>query len=84
MSYSDVVGHRSMLFDSTRNRAYARALEKVITPDTTVMDLGAGLGVHGLFAARLGAKKVYLVEPTAVIEMIHRTLSERSAQMFAR
>jgi protein arginine N-methyltransferase 1 len=69
MSYSDVVGHRSMLFDNTRNGAYARALKKVIGPDTTVMDLGAGLGVHGLFAARLGAKKVYLVEPTGVIEV---------------
>lgn len=69
MSYSDVVGHHSMLFDDNRNSAYARALEHLVTPATTLMDLGAGLGVHGLFAARLGAKKVYLVEPTAVIEV---------------
>jgi Arginine methyltransferase oligomerization subdomain/Methyltransferase domain len=69
MSYSDVLGHRSMLLDHTRNSAYARALEKVIGPETTVMDLGAGLGIHGLFAAQLGARKVYLVEPTAVIEV---------------
>ena len=47
MSYSDVVGHRSMVFDGIRNAAYTRALEKVVTPDTTVMDLGAGLGLQG-------------------------------------
>jgi hypothetical protein len=44
-----------MIFDGVRNGAYARALAKVITPNTTVMDLGAGLGVHGLMAAKLGA-----------------------------
>ncbi len=69
MSYKDVVGHRGMVFDGTRNAAYTSALKKVITPDTTVMDLGAGLGVLGLIAARLGAAKVYLVEPTVAVEV---------------
>ena len=35
-----------MVFDARRNQAYFRALEKVITPETMVMDLGAGLGVQ--------------------------------------
>jgi SAM-dependent methyltransferase len=69
MSYQDVVEHRGMVFDGKRNAAYTRAMKKVITSDTTVMDLGAGLGIHGLIAARLGAAKVYLVEPTAVLEV---------------
>lgn len=77
MSYQDVVGHRGMVFDGTRNAAYTRAMKKVITSDTTVMDLGAGLGIHGLIAARLGAAKVYLVEPTVALE-VARTVAEHN------
>lgn len=56
-----------MALDRVRNDVYARALERVITPDSVVLDLGAGLGIHGLMAARLGARRVYLVEPEDVI-----------------
>jgi SAM-dependent methyltransferase len=76
MSYANVVGHRSMVFDGTRNAAYTRALEKAVTPDTTVMDLGAGLGLHGLVAARLGAAKVYLVEPTVAVEVARKVAAD--------
>src|SRR5690606_17819269 len=69
MSYASVAGHRRMALDTNRNDAYARALAEVITPDTVVLDLGAGTGVHGLVAARLGARHVYLVEPEDVIAL---------------
>ncbi|MFT7221601.1 MAG: putative RNA methylase [Candidatus Azotimanducaceae bacterium] len=52
-----------MVLDEHRNGFYYSALKSVITPDSVVMDLGAGLGVLGLMAAKLGAAKVYLIEP---------------------
>ena len=76
MSYSCISDHRAMVFDTRRNQAYFRALEQVITPATTVMDLGAGLGVHGLNAARLGAARVLLVEPESVIEVARQIAAD--------
>ena len=69
MSYEDIESHRSMALDGVRNEAYARALTDLVGPDTVVLDLGAGLGIFGLLAAKLGAKRVYCVEPEDVIEV---------------
>lgn len=75
MSYSSVSSHRSMVFDDVRNAAYFEALRRVVTPSSVVLDLGAGLGVLGMMAARLGARRVFLVEPEDVIavasEIVH-------------
>ena len=67
MSYGTVPRQRSMALDTVRNDAYAAALRQVIRPDSVVLDLGAGTGVLGLMAARMGARRVYLVEPEDVI-----------------
>lgn len=47
--------------------AYAAALRRTVKPDSTVMDLGCGPGVFALLACKLGARKVYAVEPENVI-----------------
>jgi len=33
MSYSTVVGHRSMVFDATQNKAYLKAIKQAINSD---------------------------------------------------
>lgn len=56
-----------MLADATRMDAYAAALRQVIRPDSVVMDLGCGPGVFALLACKLGARRVYAVEPNNVV-----------------
>lgn len=69
MAYSQVSSHRHMVFDEHRNALYAQAIRKLVTPDSIVLDLGAGLGVLGLIAAAAGAKRVYLAEPEPVVQI---------------
>src|SRR5574338_341457 len=56
-----------MLADAPRMDAYASALRHAIKPDSVVMDLGCGPGVFALLACKLGARRVYAVEPNNVI-----------------
>lgn len=58
-----------MVFDEHRNILYAEAIRKLVTPDSVVLDLGAGLGIHGLLAAAAGARRVYLVEPEPIVQI---------------
>jgi SAM-dependent methyltransferase len=67
MSYLVVQGQHGMAFDDRRNQFYAEALKNVITPESVVLDIGCGLGIHGLLAAQLGAKRVYMVEPEDIV-----------------
>ena len=76
MSYLAVQGQQIMTLDYRRNQAYYEALKQVITPESVVLDLGAGLGILGMLAAQLGAKKVYLVEPEAIINVAKEIVSK--------
>lgn len=68
-NYDTVAGHRHMAGDARRNAAYSRAMSTLITPDTVVLDVGACTGVLGLEAARLGARRVYLVDSSPVVHL---------------
>ena len=69
----DIIGaevaawHFGCLDDIARNQAYEKALNNLVTPETIVLDVGAGCGVLSLFAARAGAKHVYAVEINPVM-----------------
>ena len=56
-----------MLADAPRMEAYAAALRETVNRDSVVMDLGCGPGVFALLACKLGARRVYAVEPDKVI-----------------
>ncbi len=56
-----------MLTDAIRMGAYASALRRVVKPDSVVMDLGCGPGVFALLACKLGARRVYAVEPESIV-----------------
>ena len=56
-----------MIADAPRTDAYVAALRQTVKPDSVVMDLGCGPGVFALLACKLGARRVYAVEPHNVI-----------------
>ena len=64
-----------MLADTPRMDAYAAALRQTIHPDSVVMDLGCGPGVFALLACKLGARRVYAVEPNNVIGLAREAAS---------
>lgn len=58
-----------MVTDPVRTRAFVTALTKAITPDSVILEIGTGTGFFALLACKLGAKKVYAVEPDNAIEV---------------
>jgi len=67
--------HRTLIADLARNEAFLAALKTVIKPgETIVADIGAGTGLLGIMAARLGAKRVYMYESEAVAEVAGRVV----------
>src|SRR5215510_3878443 len=67
--------HRTLLADRVRNAAFHAALQQVIVPGkTTVADIGAGTGLIGFLAAKLGAARVDLYESAEVAVLARRLL----------
>lgn len=58
-----------MLADAPRMDAYTAALRQAVNPDSVVLDLGCGPGVFALLACKLGARRVYAVEPDNMIDV---------------
>ena len=73
--------HRTLIADGVRNAAFFAALKAAIVPGmTTVADIGAGTGLLGLMASKLGAKAVYLYETAEVAGVAQRILKANKAR----
>lgn len=65
-----VVDYGSMASDGCRIDAYARAIARVVKPESCVLDIGAGTGILSLLAARAGARRVHAVETNPAIHLL--------------
>lgn len=77
MHFYDFVSYCGMLTDSARLDAYVGALTEIITPESVVLDLGAGTGVFSVISCELGARKVYAVEVNPLIKLVQETAAAR-------
>ena len=64
-----VAGYGRMIADRARVAAYTEALRRAVRPGCVVLDIGTGTGFFAMLACRLGARKVYAIEPDNVIQL---------------
>jgi protein arginine N-methyltransferase 1 len=64
-----VHGYGKMIADIHRMNAYVSALKQSVKPGSVVVDLGSGPGFFALLSCKLGAGRVYAIEPDGVIQI---------------
>ncbi len=67
--------HDTLVRDEVRNRAFYAALERSVTRDSCVLDIGAGVGIWAVAAAKLGAKRVVAIEMDELLVGMTRKLA---------
>ncbi len=67
-----VSDYGAMIADPVRMNAYALALARSVRPGDVVVDVGCGTGILSLIACKLGARRVYAIEPSPCIEFARR------------
>lgn len=75
-SYAHFGIHEEMLKDEVRTRSYMRAIcdNPHLFAGKTVLDVGCGTGILSIFAAKAGAKKVYAVECSKIVDQAKRII----------
>jgi predicted RNA methylase len=70
--------HESLLGDAGRNRAFYSALERHVSTESTVLDIGSGTGVWAIAAARMGARMVVAVERDPLLVGLIKSLAREN------
>ncbi|KAF4712072.1 Protein arginine N-methyltransferase 1, partial [Perkinsus olseni] len=75
-SYGKLEIHEEMLGDEVRTGTYRRAIldNAPLFEGKTVLDIGSGTGILSLFAAQAGAKHVYGIECSEIVD-VARTIA---------
>lgn len=81
-SYSHYSIHHQMLSDKTRTLSYQDAIleNDSFFRNKTVLDIGCGVGVLSLFAAKAGAKIVVAVDQSDIIKNAQRIIWENKLE----
>src|SRR6476620_5908792 len=61
-TFNNLYLHEQMLTDAVRLRAYNRAIQRYVTSQDCVVDIGTGTGVLAFFAAARTPRKVYALD----------------------
>lgn len=70
--------HATMLTDKVRTSAYASFIlgTPTVFSDAVVLDVGCGTGILSMFAARSGAKRVYAVDASDIVERAEKIIND--------
>lgn len=81
-SYAETEIHESMLKDTVRTESYRDFIyhNKQYFKDKIVLDVGCGTGILSMFAAKAGAKKVYAVDNSTIINKARRIVKENGLE----
>ena len=76
-SYDHFGIHEEMLKDTSRTLSYRNAMyrNKALFKDKIVLDVGCGTGILSMFAAKAGAKHVYSVDMSSIIDKAKEIVS---------
>jgi protein arginine N-methyltransferase 1 len=70
--FGNLYEHEKMLADKKRIETYKRAIDKHITSDDVVLDLGTGTGILSFFASKNKAKKIYAIDHSNLIKIAQK------------
>jgi len=70
--------HATMLTDKVRTSAYASFIlgTPTVFNEAVVLDVGCGTGILSMFAARSGAKRVYAVDASDIVERTKQIIKD--------